>query len=359
MFNKDQIATVKGMLARGDKQHAIAAFFAVNGGRVAEIATGKVGANVSPAPAANLPPADFAFPARPRYFKPDMPLDEQIEIFDSLSKKGPFDSARAHYISPELAEHMLKLNPPGNNRPKRVNNIALWADDMREESWGLTGEPLIFSKPPVRLLDGQHRLAACVQAGVGFKTFVVFGIDRGEFTKINTGAKKTNADALAILGVRDPNVVAAAVRWIHLLSTNPLNRSALSNDFVVDFYNDLKKQGDDVALYAYCDAAREIVKLTKKQHKVPYAPGQLAGLLYFLNSVAPKATERFLESLLHNKGSAKVLTTKLLKILDHGRIHDVGRAAMIIKAWQMTRDGVTATASSVSWDADKEAFPTV
>lgn len=31
---------VKGMLARGDRQHDIAAWFGVNGGRIAEIATG-------------------------------------------------------------------------------------------------------------------------------------------------------------------------------------------------------------------------------------------------------------------------------------------------------------------------------
>lgn len=33
-------ALVKGMLARGDRQHDIAAWFGVNGGRIAEIATG-------------------------------------------------------------------------------------------------------------------------------------------------------------------------------------------------------------------------------------------------------------------------------------------------------------------------------
>lgn len=48
---------VKGMLARGDRQHDIAAYFGVNGGRIAEIATGE---NQYPnAPAANddeLPP---------------------------------------------------------------------------------------------------------------------------------------------------------------------------------------------------------------------------------------------------------------------------------------------------------------
>ena len=33
-------ALVKGMLLRGDRQHDIAAWFGVNGGRIAEIATG-------------------------------------------------------------------------------------------------------------------------------------------------------------------------------------------------------------------------------------------------------------------------------------------------------------------------------
>jgi hypothetical protein len=34
-------SVIKGMLARGDRQHDIAAWFGVNGGRVAEIARGK------------------------------------------------------------------------------------------------------------------------------------------------------------------------------------------------------------------------------------------------------------------------------------------------------------------------------
>ncbi len=35
-------AVVKAMLSRGDRQHDVAAWFGVNGGRIAEIATGKL-----------------------------------------------------------------------------------------------------------------------------------------------------------------------------------------------------------------------------------------------------------------------------------------------------------------------------
>ena len=49
-------AVVKGMLARGDRQHDIAAWFGVNGGRIAEIAGGIKFGYVEPCPDERLPP---------------------------------------------------------------------------------------------------------------------------------------------------------------------------------------------------------------------------------------------------------------------------------------------------------------
>jgi hypothetical protein len=49
-------AIVKAMLARNDRQHDIAAWFGVNGGRIADIKTGKTFPEVQPASADNLPP---------------------------------------------------------------------------------------------------------------------------------------------------------------------------------------------------------------------------------------------------------------------------------------------------------------
>lgn len=52
--NKDA-ALVKGMISRGDRQHDIAAYFGVNGGRIGEASTGENFSNVAPA-TTNLPP---------------------------------------------------------------------------------------------------------------------------------------------------------------------------------------------------------------------------------------------------------------------------------------------------------------
>ena len=55
-LNMQDAAIVKGMLARGDRQSDIAAFFKVNGGRISEINTGRTFARVAPASPAQLPP---------------------------------------------------------------------------------------------------------------------------------------------------------------------------------------------------------------------------------------------------------------------------------------------------------------
>lgn len=67
-------AIIKGMLARGDRQHDIAAWFGVNGGRIAEIATGAKFAAVPAACSADLPPAGPYLSGR-----------QAQELLDSLS----------------------------------------------------------------------------------------------------------------------------------------------------------------------------------------------------------------------------------------------------------------------------------
>ena len=56
-LNEEDAAIVKGMLRRGDRQHDIAAWFGVNGGRIGEISTGAKFAHVLPANPEELPPS--------------------------------------------------------------------------------------------------------------------------------------------------------------------------------------------------------------------------------------------------------------------------------------------------------------
>ncbi len=54
-LSRTDAAIVKGMLARGDRQSDIAAYFKVNGGRISEVNTGRMFAGVTPATPTELP----------------------------------------------------------------------------------------------------------------------------------------------------------------------------------------------------------------------------------------------------------------------------------------------------------------
>lgn len=54
-IDEESAAVVKGMLQRGDRQHDIAAWFGVNGGRIGEISSGESHPEILPE-TENLPP---------------------------------------------------------------------------------------------------------------------------------------------------------------------------------------------------------------------------------------------------------------------------------------------------------------
>jgi hypothetical protein len=55
-LTENDAATIKGMLLRGDRQHDIAAWFGVNGGRIADISTGRKFPTIT-AKTSELPPS--------------------------------------------------------------------------------------------------------------------------------------------------------------------------------------------------------------------------------------------------------------------------------------------------------------
>ena len=56
-LDEEDAAIIKGMLCRGDRQHDIAAWFGINGGRIGEISSRRKFRDVAPAAADRLPPA--------------------------------------------------------------------------------------------------------------------------------------------------------------------------------------------------------------------------------------------------------------------------------------------------------------
>jgi hypothetical protein len=75
------ISSIKGMLARGDRQSDIAAWFGCNSGRVAEVSTGQTGPEIKAAPDYALPPAG------PYVVVPKSLLDGLFETLRDLKER--------------------------------------------------------------------------------------------------------------------------------------------------------------------------------------------------------------------------------------------------------------------------------
>lgn len=112
-------------------------------------------------------------------------------------------------IQPELAAAMLENNP--QNRNLRKFHIWQIAEDMRSGAWQLNGDAIRLNCDG-SLIDGQHRLAACVLAGVPFETLVISGLPNDVRATIDGGAKRSHGDRLAMSGVKHSRTVASAAR---------------------------------------------------------------------------------------------------------------------------------------------------
>lgn len=114
-------------------------------------------------------------------------------------------------ITPSEAAKILARN--NNNRPIHKNHLDRLISSMKEGRFQLNGESIKLSKEG-NLVDGQHRLTACVRSGVSFQSLVVTGIDDISFLTIDTGAKRTCSDALSRYGVTNYAAAAGCLRWI-------------------------------------------------------------------------------------------------------------------------------------------------
>lgn len=114
-------------------------------------------------------------------------------------------------VTPELAERWLKLN--SRNRKIRKTDVDRYKRDMRGGKWHLDGSPIRFS-PDGYLLDGQHRLTAIAETGVTIPMLVVRGVDSEAQSVMDTGRRRSAADALDIAGHAHYSTLAAAARLL-------------------------------------------------------------------------------------------------------------------------------------------------
>ena len=110
-------------------------------------------------------------------------------------------------ISPQRAAELLQGN--FDNRKLDKAKVKQWASEMSQGRWRLTSQTIAIAADG-RVVDGQHRLHACVDSGVTIQTAMVYDADPTTFGIVDVGKTRTGNDIWGLAGMSAPNVAAIA-----------------------------------------------------------------------------------------------------------------------------------------------------
>ncbi|MBK9316921.1 MAG: hypothetical protein IPM55_22145 [Acidobacteria bacterium] len=114
-------------------------------------------------------------------------------------------------VTPDIARDWLAANT--NNRPMCKAHVERLSNFMKRGQWKFDGSPIRFAANGA-LLDGQHRLMACIESGVSFRAAVIRGLDLEAFEFMDQGRIRSASDNLSVAGKVNTTLLAAAGSWV-------------------------------------------------------------------------------------------------------------------------------------------------
>jgi hypothetical protein len=117
--------------------------------------------------------------------------------------------AAREWVSPDLARDWLAVNT--HNRYVRKGLVRALAADMEAGDWRENGETIKLASDG-RVIDGQHRLLAISESGVGQWMLVVRGLPMSSQDTVDTGQRRSFADVLAMRREANASRLSSVVR---------------------------------------------------------------------------------------------------------------------------------------------------
>ena len=108
-------------------------------------------------------------------------------------------SAKFETISPSQAEKWLEQNPRNRNLSKR--RVDRLVKSLKSGQWLCNGEAIKIADNGT-LIDGQHRLTACMVSKKPMESFVVRGLPANAIATIDLGAPRTLGNHLQMAGYK-------------------------------------------------------------------------------------------------------------------------------------------------------------
>ncbi|KAB7835483.1 hypothetical protein, partial [Streptomyces mobaraensis] len=142
---------------------------------------------------------------------PAYPAPKTLRELDRLLANSTGPSAHIIVLHPPLAARLLRRNT--KNRNLRTAMVEDYVRDIQAGTWPLNGEAIKLDAQG-NVLDGQHRLHAVVKADEPVTTFIVGGLPPEAQTTMDSGMRRTTADALSLADETNDITVAAILRKV-------------------------------------------------------------------------------------------------------------------------------------------------
>lgn len=154
------------------------------------------------------------------------------------------------YVTPATAKKWLEESNT-KNRPICRAQVDRLVRFMKDGAWHFDGAPIRFDKFG-NLLDGQHRLTACVEADFPFAAVVIKGLEPESFFFMDQNRPRSASDNLSIIGKTNTAHLAAAGSWVLRYKTKKGQLSPRAEKMdVVDFCSRTPKLESCVAWAAH------------------------------------------------------------------------------------------------------------
>jgi hypothetical protein len=256
-------------------------------------------------------------------------------------------------ITPVRAERLIEKHNT-HNRDVDERRIDQYAADMRSGSWEINGEAIKIAEDGT-LLDGQHRLFACLDARVPFESIVVTGLSRKAQESMDQGRPRGLHDVLKLRGEGDPNVLARAVRII-----------TVYEDTGIPYLGGWKRAPSNHECLRTLDRNPEIRDACRYANRRSRRGLQtsLVGAMHFLfSTVDEAASEEFFDTVTGPAPlllGSPLLTLRQVLLADledpERRLHNRIKTAFIVIAWNAWRS--SRQLPELRWNTDQE-FPPI
>lgn len=244
------------------------------------------------------------------------------------------ESVEVKTITVTIAGAWLERNQA--NRKIRQRAVDRYAADMANNTWRFTGESVKLDDAG-NILDGQHRLLACVQAGKSFQTLVITGVKGEAQANMDSGVPRSVADMLRWRGEIDAFALAGSIgmfyRWM-LGETGASRGLRPTNDQMAD-------------MLARNPGLREAVRIKGRFKELRIAPSAIAPVIHMILIIEPELGEKFLAGLATgvNLGESDPAFMfrrwALNRAIRRERTEPVVYMAMLIKSWNLWVMGKT------------------